>query len=169
MSAVLGVLHTRLLADDPGQLLNLSGELTCLIVLAYKGPAVAKKELRRPIAKAARSPQTRASESAHLPRDPFAGLSMRLTYRTLRVLAAVGEKPAARNRAVGDASGVSDQGQISKLLMRLEGLGLIENTTIRQDRGGAHHRDQATGEPNAWCLTLRGEEVEQATRVSDGV
>ena len=46
------------------------------------------------------------------------------------------------------AARVSDQGQISKLLARLEGLGLLENT-------GGHTQ----GVPNAWRLTPRGEEI----------
>ncbi len=45
-----------------------------------------------------------------------------------------------------------DQGQISKLLGRLEHLGLIENTGMGALRG----------EPNAWRLTHRGSEIELA-------
>ena len=61
--------------------------------------------------------------------DPLRGLGMRLTYRTMRVLLAIGVHPGASNREVGDASGIRDQGQISKLLTRLEDLGLIQNTS----------------------------------------
>ena len=50
------------------------------------------------------------------------------------------------NREVATFAGVSDPGQISKLLRRLERLGLLVNT-------GAGH---AKGEPNAWALTTRG-------------
>jgi hypothetical protein len=46
----------------------------------------------------------------------------------------------------------ADQGQISKLLARLHGLGLVENTGGERVRGG----------PNAWVLTGKGWEVEQA-------
>jgi DNA-binding PadR family transcriptional regulator len=49
---------------------------------------------------------------------------------------------------------VADQGQISKLLARLERLGLIENTG----------EGQPIGEPNAWRLTSRGEEILDASR-----
>ena len=79
---------------------------------------------------------------------------MRLTYRTVRVLVAIAQRPGANNRQVADASGVSDQGQISKLLARLEHLGLIENV-------GA---GPARGEPNVWRLTPKGEEIEQTIR-----
>ncbi len=74
---------------------------------------------------------------------------MRLTYRTVRVLLAISANPDASNRQVATAAGISDQGQISKLLTRLQSLGLIQN-------GGGDH---AKGEPNAWTLTAKGQEV----------
>jgi DNA-binding MarR family transcriptional regulator len=77
---------------------------------------------------------------------------MRLTYRTLRALAAVAAHPGASNRKLADAAGIVDQGQASKLLTRLEDLGLIENT------GEGH----AKGARNAWVLTPRGEQVAQS-------
>ncbi|HEY7962093.1 MAG TPA: hypothetical protein VID29_09245 [Solirubrobacteraceae bacterium] len=49
---------------------------------------------------------------------------------------------------------MSDQGQISKLLLRLQNLGLIENTGDGPSKG----------EPNAWRLTAKGEEVERTIR-----
>jgi hypothetical protein len=45
-------------------------------------------------------------------------------------------------------AGVDDQGQISRLLARLERLELLRNT------GG-----EAQGGPNAWELTPRGQEI----------
>jgi hypothetical protein len=53
-----------------------------------------------------------------------------------------------------DAAGVSDQGQISKLLLRLQNLGLICNSGD----------GPAKGEPNAWQLTSKGQEVEHTIR-----
>ena len=50
---------------------------------------------------------------------------------------------------IGERAEVADQGQISKLFARLEGLGLLRNT-------GAGHTH---GEPNAWRLTPLGERV----------
>jgi hypothetical protein len=41
------------------------------------------------------------------------------------VLIAIGSHAGASNRQVGEAAGIADQGQISKLLARLDGLGLI--------------------------------------------
>lgn len=79
---------------------------------------------------------------------------MRLTYRTVQVLIVIAAKPGASNREIADRSGISDQGQISKLLTRLQRLELVEN------RG----EGQPKGAPNAWHLTERGARVEQATR-----
>jgi DNA-binding MarR family transcriptional regulator len=84
--------------------------------------------------------------------DPLAGLPMRLTYRTARVLEVLATCPEASNRVVGERSGVSDQGQISRLLARLERLGLAVNT------GEGHLR----GEANAWTLTDVGGRVAQS-------
>jgi DNA-binding MarR family transcriptional regulator len=114
-----------------------------MIVLPYLGAAAAERELGRPAPPARRQARTRS--------DPLRGLGMRLTYRTVRTLLAIDAHPAASNRAVGDAAGVSDQGQISKLLARLQALGLAQN-------GGDHTK----GEPSAWTLTDRGREVVEA-------
>jgi DNA-binding MarR family transcriptional regulator len=78
---------------------------------------------------------------------------MRLTYRTMRVLTAVASRPGLNNRRVASEAGVADQGQISKLLARLESLGLLANTG-----------EQGPGEANAWRLTDRGQELELAIR-----
>ena len=56
------------------------------------------------------------------------------------------------NREVSEHVGITDQGQVSKLLARLERLGLLANT-------GAGH---AKGEPNAWSLTPTGVRVERS-------
>ena len=79
---------------------------------------------------------------------------MRLTYRTARVIEGIAAYPGASNRMVAEYAGVSDPGQISKLLARLERVGLLLNT------GGGH----AKGEPNAWLLTPRGEQLARSVR-----
>lgn len=140
---VLSLIHSRLLAGEA--LTPLLNPLMSMIVLPYLGPAAARRELSRPAPKAqARSRQIAA--------DPLRDLDMRLTYRTIRVLLAAGDHPGASNRQVGDASGIRDPGQISKLLSRLERLGLVHNTSDPRSKG----------EPNAWTLTQRGEDVRAA-------
>jgi DNA-binding MarR family transcriptional regulator len=116
-----------------------------MVVLPYLGAAASRRELAQPVPKAPNGGRRVAA-------DPLRDLEMRLTYRTVRVLLAIGAHPGASNRQVADSSGIRDQGQISKLLARLEHLGLIRNA------GDAH----AKGEPNAWTLTERGGEVREA-------
>jgi AcrR family transcriptional regulator/DNA-binding PadR family transcriptional regulator len=85
------------------------------------------------------------------------GAVRRLTARTHLVLSAIAELGtgdlAPSNREISHAAGVKDQGQISKILARLESQGLAENI------GG-----RTQGIPNAWRLTQRGEELLHASR-----
>ena len=147
VGAVLAVLHARLTEPKPRPIVGLLGPLMGLIVLPYQGRAVAERESVR------RAPKRRPSAAPVA--DPLRDLEMRLTYRTVRVLIAIatleGRGSDPSNREVSDAAGVADQGQISKLLVRLERLGLIENV------GEGHAR----GEPNAWRLTPKGRDVER--------
>ena len=166
--AVLSVIHGRLLAGLPpalggprmgeknpgrrvappapshggprmGELLN---PLMSMIVLPYLGPAAARGELERTVP---RAPARQRPANG----DPLRELGMRLTYRTIRVLMAVAARPGSSNRMVSDGAGITDQGQVSKLLHRLERLGLLRNDGTRRPRGG----------PNAWTLTEKGREV----------
>ena len=149
--AVTGVLHTRLLRRDPEPLVRLANPLMSLIVLPYLGPSATRMELRRPVPRAQPAtgpPPASAAEEA----DPLRKLGMRITYRTLRVLHAVANSPGASNRAAGEQAGIADQGQISKLLSRLQGLGLISNDRDAEGK-------PARGMPNAWRLTELGERL----------
>jgi AcrR family transcriptional regulator len=150
VGAVLGVIHTRLHQSARTPLVGLGSELMGVIALPYLGAAAAGRELQRPTP-ARRVAQRHGSGRAG---DVLVGLPMRITQRTLLVLTAIGERPAASNRQVADEAGISDQGQISKLLTRLGSLGLIENTSPAQP----------SGEPNRWRLTARGEQVVGALR-----
>jgi hypothetical protein len=67
----------------------------------------------------------------------------------LSVLAAIGELSESHppsNREIAAVTAVTDEGQMSKLLKRLEGLGLVENTGVGHAKGMA----------NEWGLTARG-------------
>jgi AcrR family transcriptional regulator len=150
VGAVLAVIHARLYESDPQPLVGLLNQLMSIVVLPYLGPEAAERERKRPAPRTRRRPTPLG--------DPLRELDMRLTYRTVRVLLAIadlgvsGSPPSSRE--VSDAAGVADQGQISKLLWRLEHLGLIANRT-------QHH---GRGEPNAWTLTAKGEDVARAIR-----
>jgi AcrR family transcriptional regulator len=155
VGATLSILYSRLLGrQQPQQLSGLLGELMGMIVLPYLGSAAARRERTRPLPPSP-SPQ-RAADLAQLPLnrpEVSAGeIPMRLTYRTARVLEDVATHPGASNRAIAEHAGISDQGQVSKLLARLERLGLLRNT------GDGHVK----GEPNAWQLTPAGLKVTQS-------
>jgi AcrR family transcriptional regulator len=143
VAAVLGILEDRLSAQAQPKLSTLLNELMCVIVAPYQGPAAARRQLRRGPSAAA----PRIGEGG----DSLAHLPMRLTYRTMRVLLAVGQRPGASNRQIGVAAGIEDQGQTSKLLTRLQRLGLIENGRATSERYGT----------NAWRLTATGADVER--------
>jgi AcrR family transcriptional regulator len=156
VGAVLAVIHTRLLyggAKRPGRLIELLGPLMHVILLPYVGAAKAARELTRPVP---RGPLTPTGSGKDPERD---GPGTRLTYRTARVLRAIGERPGASNREVADQAGIVDQGQISRLLSRLESLGLVANMGVGM--GGRSTR----GTANAWMLTPRGEQAERATHL----
>lgn len=138
------LIHSRLLREEGGSPVELLNPLMSMIVLPYLGPAAARKELERRVA-------SRPGMSRRAGFDPLAELDMRLTYRTVRVLLAIGSRPGASNREIADDADIRDQGQISKLLARLEHLGLIQN--IREG--------ESRGERNMWALTEHGDEVRE--------
>jgi AcrR family transcriptional regulator len=146
---VFSLIHARMVDGHPEPLTELLSPLMSMIVLPYLGPAAARRELARP-AMPVRDDRGEASG------DPLRNLDMRFTYRTMRVLLAIGELAGAgsqpSNRQVADAAGIRDQGQVSKLLTRLTQLGLIENAGD----------GRVKGEPNQWQLTPRGGEVRSA-------
>jgi AcrR family transcriptional regulator len=159
VGAAVSIVHVRLMRGEREALTGLLGELMYMIVLPYLGPAVARRERARalPAARAARDVRAAAeAENGH--GDPLAGIPMRLTYRTVRVLEAVAEHPGFSNRMVRESAEIADEGQCSKLLARLERFGLLANT-------GAGH---AKGEPNSWRLTSKGLQVAQTIRSHAG-
>jgi AcrR family transcriptional regulator len=139
VGGALSVLHARLLDPHSPPLVDLTSQLMATIVLPYLGATASRRELARPSPKSAARPPGTVG-------NPLGGLEMRLTYRTVRVLMAIAAHPGSSNRIVATAAEVTDQGQMSKLLARLQQLGLIENAA-----GGS-----TRGEPNAWTLTEKG-------------
>jgi AcrR family transcriptional regulator len=158
IGAAVSILYARLLRGEREPLSDLQGELMGMIVLPYLGPAAARQERARPApAPPAGDAAQSNGEAAEVGGDPLQGIQMRLTYRTACVLEAVAERPGASNRQVGEQAGISDQGQISKLLARLKRLGLLENSGE-----GGHSK----GEANAWHPTPTGRSVVQAIDMS---
>ncbi len=151
VGAAFGILYARLARGELQPLTDLLGELMGMIVLPYLGLAAARREQSRPAPRLAQT--VRRGSPMFLParRDPLQEVQMRFTYRTAQVLECIAREPGISNRIVADRAGILDQGQISKLLARLERLGLTVNS------GNGHAR----GEANAWTLTAFGREVAQ--------
>jgi AcrR family transcriptional regulator len=147
VGGALSIIDARISSDT--SMLELANSLVSMIVLAYLGPLAARRELERPV-----EAPVGERHDARLLVDPFKGRGLRLTYRTVRVLMAVAEHSGASNRAVGESAGIEDQGQISKLLGRLQRLELIENTGIGPGQGA----------PNAWSLTASGHQMVRSIR-----
>jgi AcrR family transcriptional regulator len=143
VGGVFGVIHERVLELRAEPLLDLLGSLMAMIVLPYRGGAAAARELSRPI------PQPSAAfdgdGSSRKPLGAASPVDYRLTVRTQTALAAVAASPGLNNREVSEAIGLSDQGQISRMMRRLAEQGLIEDTQ-------AHTRHLA----RAWRLTTDG-------------
>ncbi len=146
VGATFGVIHARLLELRPGSLVGLRGALMAGIVFPYRGAKAATRELELP---APRVP-ARRRDGDGLSRRPLSSASptdYRLTVRTQMALAAVAGRPGLNNREVSEVIGLADQGQISRMMKRLQGQGLVEN---------AH---DAKRQARAWRLTSDGEAV----------
>jgi AcrR family transcriptional regulator/DNA-binding MarR family transcriptional regulator len=152
VGGAFGVIHARLLELHPKPLLELSGSLMAMIVLPYRGSAAAARELERPIP---RPPATQRDGNARS-RRPLGSASpvdYRLSARTQMALAAVAGRPGLSNREVSEVIGLSDQGQISRMMKRLAEQGLVENAQ-------AHTKRLV----RAWRLTADGQAVVDARR-----
>ena len=149
VGAAFTIVYARLLRGERKPLTGLLGELMGMIVLPYRGAAAARREQARPAPTASGRAPAATPPPPRPVGDPLAGVAMRLTYRTARVLECVAERPGASNREVAERAGIHDPGQVSKLLARLRRLGLLANS------GEGHMK----GEPNAWRLTPLGERV----------
>jgi AcrR family transcriptional regulator len=148
VGGALGVIDAWLRQPDPRPLVDLLNPLMGFIVLPYLGGGAALTELQRPVS-AIFEPGKRNSTPS-----PLAGLDMRLTYRTMRVLAAIAAEPGLSNSEIRIRVGVKDHGQISKLLARLARLGLIESPGDAQPARVA----------NAWKLTRTGHALQRAVK-----
>jgi AcrR family transcriptional regulator len=159
VGAAFAIVYSRLSRRDGEPLTGLLGELMAMIVLPYLGPAVARRERARPAPATPPAASITRAAALRSERDPLADVNLRLTHRTARVLEGIAELSGGgsdpSNREVASFAGVTDPGQISKLLRRLERLGLLVNT-------GAGH---AKGEPNAWALTPKGQQITLSIQV----
>lgn len=151
VEGAIASIQARLSRPEPTSLLELVNPLMGVIAYSYLGSSAAAKELKQPLGDPVA--ETDGSKTVVTRSGLLAAIPMRITYRTLMVLSAISLNPGARNCDVADAAGITDQGQVSKLLSRLEGLDLIRNDG-----------NESSWAPNGWCLTAHGVEVEKAIR-----
>jgi AcrR family transcriptional regulator len=144
LGGAAGLIYARLIERDPRSFREPLNPLMSIVVLPYLGQSAADRELTRSVPK-----RPFASPKPMRTHSPVLDFKMRLTYRTLRVLEIIADESGLSNMEVGERAGISDQGQTSKMLARLSHLGLTKNTG----------EGQPMGEPNAWSLTARGEEL----------
>jgi hypothetical protein len=145
LGGTLGLLHARLMTNDSRSLVELVNPLMSLVVLPSLGAPAARGQQCRPPQPHPSPPRKRRQR-----RQPLADFGIPLTYRTRRVLGAVAAEPGLSNSELSERVGITDQGQISRLLSRLATHDLAENVS----------ESQRKGEPNAWILTRRGKELE---------
>jgi DNA-binding MarR family transcriptional regulator len=170
VSAVLGMLHARVStpwwgngAGPSPQLVVLVGPLMALMLVPYVGAKTASKELFAPALRMLRPGEVPASVPWDELPEELADLPSRVSRLTASTIVFIGQMNerggAPSNRDVSWATGDTDAGQMSKLLTRLEALGLIENTT---DHGNGR------GRANEWRLTDRGRELARVIEARSG-
>jgi AcrR family transcriptional regulator len=164
VGAAVRLVYARLSSDQhDSPLTDLLAEATGLILLPYLGPERTREAQQRPVPESLSVPSDLplggALEASSEAVDPLKGLTMRLTHRTALALEAVAQHPGASNRTVAAQAGIGDPGQASKLLARLERLGLIENEAVRDTKW----------ELNCWTLTPTGGRIVQLFGVRAGV
>jgi AcrR family transcriptional regulator len=147
VGGVFSVTRTRMLENDGGSLVELAPSLMAFIVTPYLGQAAGRAELEGRAYGRSNAPLADPDLARARTISCAAALPVRATHRTTLVLRAIAQTPYLNNREVATAAGLTDQGQASKLLARLEGRGVIENVGVGAVRG----------EPNAWLLTASGQ------------
>jgi AcrR family transcriptional regulator/DNA-binding MarR family transcriptional regulator len=150
VSATFGVIHARLLELRPEPLVELLSQLMATIVLPYRGSVAAARELSRPSQRRTRGRSVPPIVVSR-PLGSSSPVDYRLTGRTQMALAAVAGRPGLNNREVSEVIGLADQGQVSRMMKRLQGQGLVENKPAPTRRLA-----------RAWRLTADGEAVIEA-------
>lgn len=149
VASVAGILHTRLVTGEAPPFIGMLGQLVGLVVAPYLDPHDVVREIERgeEMARVIAQERSFSSSSSYARVRIPAGLRHPGAYRARSCLIFLAANPGASNKAVAAGVGISHLGQVSELLKRLAGNGLL----IKHS-GGA-------GRPNAWWLTPHGEQV----------
>jgi hypothetical protein len=137
---VFSAIRARMLEGNDRPLVELAPSLLAFMLAPYLGQAAARVELAESSVAGELSPR-----AAELPLP----LPIPVTHRTTLVLRAISCTPLSSNREIARAAGLSDEGQTSHLLRRLERRGLIEHVT---PHSGSRRK-------KAWLLTPCGRRV----------
>jgi AcrR family transcriptional regulator len=159
MASVMGIVHTHIVTEQSGPLLELLGPLMGLASALYLEDSEVQREIERGDELARAMLERRASQAA--PRAdadsrvdvPEVLLSPRAHHarQCLMYVAEQNERGLSpSNRQVGEGIGLSHRGQVARLLGKLAALGLLVK------------RSADPGYPNAWSVTPEGQEVARA-------
>lgn len=150
IGSVLAVLRRRLLSGEAPPFVALLAPLAEVVVAPYFGPSAAALVAGRGRERA--EALLAACSAGPAPGDvEVPGLLRHANARRMRAcIRYLVANPDASNRAVAAGIGISHAGQVSVLLARLHGAGLLE-----KESGGA-------GRPNAWRLSAYGARVAEA-------
>jgi hypothetical protein len=146
VGGVFSVIRTTVLENDKGQLVELAPSLMAFIVAPYLGQGAARAEVEGSPHGRSNAPASEHGLARARAISRAADLPVRATHRTTLVLRAIDQTPYSNNREIAESAGLTDEGQTSKLLARLERQGVIENVGVGAARGA----------PNAWLLTAVG-------------
>ncbi len=157
-AAVMGVVHAHLTGPGRVGLLGLLAPLMATLIAPFSDPSEVEGEVGR-CERLVREivEQRERSKGMTDVRWPLLGApvlpAILVHPRSRRVrecLLFLAGRPGASNREVATAVGVTHASQISRLLSRLAGEGLL------------HRRSEGVGRRNGWQLTGRGEELLRA-------
>jgi AcrR family transcriptional regulator len=153
-ASLVGIVGARLTGSERRPLVELLGPLMGMIVGPFMGEAEVVREIelgnelaRELLARrASRAPQV-GDGNVHVPDELLSARAHRARLCLLYVAEQNRLGFAPSNRQVGEGLGLTRRGQVSRLLGKLAGLGLI----VKHSEGA--------GYPNAWSLTPEGERV----------
>lgn len=154
-ASVMGVVHTHMSVGRPQSLIRLLPPLMATLIAPFSDPQQIELEVARCERLAREIAQRRGSRPpGGVPRWPRSGAvalpEMLVHPRSTRArecLVFLAGHPGASNGEVAAALGVEHASQISRLLSRLAGEGLLVG------------RSQGAGRRNVWRLSERGHEV----------
>jgi AcrR family transcriptional regulator len=148
IGSVLGLVRRRLLLGGAPPFVALLGPLAEIVVALYLGPRAAGRAADAGCERARALLDQRVAAPRRRQVDEVPKLLRRANSHRMRMCVRhLAEHPGSSNAEVGAGAGISHHGQVSVLLKRLHGEGLLE-----KEAGGA-------GRPNAWQLSPFGVEV----------